>query len=87
MAYTTMNISLPKRLKSLVDSEVERGGYGTASEYIREAVRAAIRRRTVERLEVLALEGLATPERVLGAADWRTLRARARRADRDAKRR
>lgn len=35
----TMNISLPDKLKSFVDGRVERDGYGTASEYIRELIR------------------------------------------------
>jgi antitoxin ParD1/3/4 len=36
---TTMNISLPDVLKSYVDIQVSSGGYGTASEYVRELIR------------------------------------------------
>ena len=86
MATTTLNISLPKSLKDLLDREVERGGYGSASEYVREAVRAALRSRAVERLEILALEGLSSRETEMTPAAWKALRARARQADRTARR-
>lgn len=33
---STMNISLPESLKSIVDEQVSQGGYGTSSEYLRE---------------------------------------------------
>lgn len=36
---STMNVSLPKALKDFVDQEVDRGGYGTASEYMRALIR------------------------------------------------
>ncbi len=36
---STMNISLPDALKSFVDEQVNEGGYGTSSEYIRELIR------------------------------------------------
>ena len=35
----TMNISLPAALKSFLDDQVERRGYGTSSEYVRELIR------------------------------------------------
>jgi antitoxin ParD1/3/4 len=34
-----MNISLPEGLKSFVDEQVNRRGYGTSSEYVRELIR------------------------------------------------
>ena len=36
---STMNISLPENLKSFVDKQVSRRGYGTSSEYVRELIR------------------------------------------------
>jgi antitoxin ParD1/3/4 len=36
---TTMNISLPDALKEFVDKQVDQGGYGTSSEYVRELIR------------------------------------------------
>ena len=35
----TMNISLPDSLKTFVDEQVNQGGYGTSSEYVRELIR------------------------------------------------
>ena len=34
-----MNISLPDSLKSFVDEQVTKRGYGTSSEYVRELIR------------------------------------------------
>lgn len=53
-----MNISLPDAMKSFVDEQVQSGGYGTASEYIRELVRRDQKERAEARLETLLLEGL-----------------------------
>ena len=39
MPMSTMNISLPDTLKSFVDEQVRRGGFGTSSEYVRELIR------------------------------------------------
>lgn len=36
---STMNISLPDSLKTFVDEQVSRRGYGTSSEYVRELIR------------------------------------------------
>jgi antitoxin ParD1/3/4 len=35
----TMNVSLPERLKHYVDGKVSSGVYGSASEFVREAIR------------------------------------------------
>ena len=59
-----MNISLPDSLKSFVDEQVSRRGYGTSSEYVRELIR-----KDADRLQLrgLLLEGAASP--VTGVAD------------------
>lgn len=54
----TMNISLPDSLKSFVDEQVARHGYGTSSEYVRALIRAD---RDRQRLRKLLLEGAASP--------------------------
>ena len=36
---STMNISLPDSLQDFVDEQVNRRGYGTSSEYVRELIR------------------------------------------------
>ena len=56
---TTLNISLPKPLKTFVEEQTAAGGYTSASEYVRELIRAARRRRSqAHHLETLLLEGL-----------------------------
>jgi antitoxin ParD1/3/4 len=57
-AVSTMNISLPDSLKSFVDEQVARRGYGTSSEYVRELIRADQDR---QHLRTLLLEGAASP--------------------------
>ena len=53
----TMNISLPRTLRSFVDEQVASRGYGTASEYVRELLR---RDRDRQRLRGLLLDGAAS---------------------------
>jgi antitoxin ParD1/3/4 len=76
---TTLNVSLPDELKAFVVREVARGGYGSASEYVREVLRGAVARRSREDLERKLLEGLASPSSEMKSADWRSLRAGVRR--------
>lgn len=54
---STMNISLPVALKSFVDDQVERRGYGTSSEYVRDLIRKDQER---THLRDLLLEGAAS---------------------------
>jgi len=55
---TSLNISLPESLREWIDAVVANGGYGNASEYLRELIREDRKRRDEERLEHLLLEGL-----------------------------
>jgi antitoxin ParD1/3/4 len=48
---TTMNVSLPDEMKAFVEEQVQRGGYSTASEYLRELIRDAQKQAAKERLE------------------------------------
>ena len=60
-----MNVSLPEKLKEYVDGRVETGGYGTASEYVRDLIRQDLenqRKERNERLDALLLEGLKSME-------------------------
>ena len=68
-AMTTMNISLPKELKSFVDRQLKSGGYSTASEYVRELIRDA-QKQAEGRLEKLLLAGLNSGEPVEVTPDW-----------------
>jgi antitoxin ParD1/3/4 len=45
---TTLNISLPKPLKQFVDQQISLGAYGSASEFVREAIREKMRRQRAE---------------------------------------
>ncbi len=58
---TTMNISLPDAMKAFVDGQVNSGGYSSASEYVRELVRAEQKRQAKEALELELLEALKEP--------------------------
>ena len=62
---TTMNISLPEKMKEFVDGRVEAGHYGTASEYVRDLIRKDSEHEAKERnerLDALLLEGLKSLE-------------------------
>ena len=82
----SMNISLPESMKSFVDDLVQSGGYGTASEYIRELVRRDQKVRAEARLEALLVEGLDSGDDIsVNPEFWETLRGKlaARRARRN----
>ena len=73
----SMNISLPDPLKQFVDGQISTGRYSTASEYVRELIRADEKRKAEAQLEAKLLEGLNSAESELTAADWSTLRKEA----------
>ena len=85
---TTLNISLPKPLKDFVEQQTALAGYTSASEFIRELIRAARQRRAHEhRLETLLLEGIDSGNCIEADNDYWTAKAaklRARWADLDA---
>ena len=58
----TMNISLPDPMKQYVEEQVNTGGYSSASEYVRELVRADQKRRDKEQLEQLLINSLNSGE-------------------------
>jgi antitoxin ParD1/3/4 len=70
----SMNISLPEPLKKFVDGQIAAGRYSSASEYVRELIRADEKRKAEERLETLLREGLQSTETELTAADWSEIR-------------
>ena len=73
----SMNISLPDPLRQFVDSQISTGRYSSASEYVRELIRADEKRKAEEQLEAKLLEGLNSAESELTAADWSALRKEA----------
>lgn len=58
MATTTMNISLPDSMRVFVEETLANDGYGSASEYVRDLIRADQKRRNEKRLETVLLERL-----------------------------
>ena len=73
----SMNISLPAPLKQFVDGQIAQGRYSSASEYIRELIRADEKRKAEEQLEAKLLEGLSSPESELTTEDWSDIRKEA----------
>jgi len=75
---STMNISLPAAMKSFVEEQVARRGYGTGSEYLRDLIR-----KDQDRLHLrgLLLAGAATaPTPVADSQYFDSLRERVRKA-------
>jgi len=60
----TMNISLPDPMKQYVEEQVSAGGYSSASEYVRELVRADQKRRDKEQLEQVLIQSLRSGEAI-----------------------
>ena len=75
---TSMNVSLPKKLRSYIDERVSSSAYTSASEYVRELVRRDREQRSSrDRLEELLLEGIASgPAAEWTDEDWASLRDR-----------
>ena len=73
----SMNISLPESLKQFVDGQISAGRYSSASEYVRELIRADEKRTGEEQLEAKLLEGLNSAEHELTPADWSAIRKEA----------
>lgn len=70
-------ISLPDPLKQFVDGQISTGRYSSASEYVRELIRADEKRKAEEQLEAKLLEGLSGVETALTPADWMAIRKEA----------
>jgi antitoxin ParD1/3/4 len=66
-----MNISLPDVMKAFVDEQVQSGGFGTVSEYVRDLVRRDQKERAQAKLETLLLEGLESGEPIPLNAEYR----------------
>lgn len=75
-AMSTMNISLPESLKSFVDDQVERRGYGTSSEYVRELIRKDQDRQKLR--ELLLAGARSEPAVTADARYFKSLRERVR---------
>ena len=84
---TTLNITLPDALKSHIDVQMARGRYKSVSAYVRALIRADARRRAKAELEAQLLEGLKGKFTPMTSNDWERLRAVARNARPQARKR
>ena len=66
----SIDISLPESLKEFVDGRIAAGRHSSASEYVRELIRADEKRKAEERLETMLLEGLQSAETELTTGAW-----------------
>ena len=62
MPSSTINISIPDKLKNEVENIIASEGYGNTSEFFRDLVRSYIKQRQEKKLEALLLEGLESGE-------------------------
>jgi antitoxin ParD1/3/4 len=77
----TMNLSLPDDMKRWVDQQVKAGGYGTASEYLRDLLRRARERQLRRRLDDALVQSVESgADIVMDDADWASIRKAARAA-------
>jgi antitoxin ParD1/3/4 len=75
----TMNIALPEILKEFVVTRVREGGYSSASEYVRELIRADQKQKALAVLEAEILKGLNSgPAEPMTAEDWKNIRSEVR---------
>jgi antitoxin ParD1/3/4 len=76
----TMNIAIPEQLKSFVQRQVERRGYSSVSEYVRDLIRGDQERQAIALLEAEFLKGLDSgPATPMTTHDWQEMREEVRR--------
>lgn len=74
---TEVNISLPLSMKAFIDEVVAEGDYSTASEYVRELLEDAKRRKSQEEIEQRLLEALDSgPATPMTKEDWEGIKQR-----------
>lgn len=74
---TSLNISLPESMREWIDEQVKTGGYGTASEFVREVIREAQKNKARQELEAKLLAGINSgPAIEVNEAYWSGLRDR-----------
>ena len=75
-----MNIALSPKLKAFVQREVQRRGYSSVSEYMRELIRGELERQELARLEAEIIKGLESgPATPMTQKDWQDIRAEVQR--------
>ena len=71
-----LNISLPESMRSWVDEQVERSGFGTASEFIRALIRDAQAREARERIDAKLRSAMQSEAKEMTADDWKDVERR-----------
>lgn len=83
-AFTLLpvNVSLDKHLRAYIDHKLKAGGYGNASEVVRDALRhmKAAEEEVTRDLEAALLKGLDSPKKPVGKTYFKTLRKTLHRA-------
>ena len=69
------DVALPV-VKTFVEKELASGGYGTASEFIRDLLREAQKRKARAKVDALVLEGLQSETSEMTKSDWDELKRR-----------
>ena len=55
---TSINISLPRKLRTQMERKINREAYSSASEYVRALIRKDLHAQAIEQVDQLLLEGL-----------------------------
>ncbi len=67
----TMNVSLPDQMKDFVETQAQKEGFGTVSEYLRAIIREVQKREAKQTLEAKLKEGLESgPAAPLTSQEW-----------------
>ena len=67
----TMNVSLPDQMKDFVETQAQKEGFGTVSEYLRSIIREVQKRGAKQALEAKLKEGLESgPAAPLTSQEW-----------------
>jgi antitoxin ParD1/3/4 len=58
---TTINITLPRKMRADMERKIKRQAYASASEYVRDLIRKDLQAQAIEQVDQLLLEGLNSP--------------------------
>ena len=58
---TTINITLPRKMRADMERKIKRQAYASASEYVRDPIRKDLQAQAIEQVDQLLLEGLNSP--------------------------
>lgn len=80
---TTINVSLPKKLRARAERKLERNSYASMSEYVRELIRQDLRTEEIEAVDALLVSGLTSGKRKpVREGFWRMLKTEAKKTSR-----